>query len=192
MNRRAARFHSNLGRLAQRRSLDTFGARRPASVVREALASRPSTDAGGRASLCVFFGDGVVRRRGAVAQGLRPRRGWRRGRARPGEGRGAAERRGRGRRAFMWRFGRANRIWLQALQICSPPRRAPHACEFVHGWSTAARAAHFETLAAYGRLYLIARARHSSGASTGRPDPLLSPSRRRRGVGAASWARHSL
>ena len=28
------------------------------------------------------------------------------------------------------RFERANRIWLQALQISSPPRRAPHACEF--------------------------------------------------------------
>ena len=37
-------------------------------------------------------------------------------------------------------------------------RRAPHACEFVHGWSEAARAANFETLAAYGRLYLGARA----------------------------------
>ena len=56
------------------------------------------------------------------------------------------------------RFERANRIWLQALQISSPPRRAPHACEFVHGWSEAARAANFETLAAYGRLYLGARA----------------------------------
>jgi len=90
------------------------------------------------------------------------------------------------------RFERANRIWLQALQISSPPRRAPHACEFVHGWSEAARAANFETLAAYGRLYLNARARHSSGASTGRPDPLLSPSRRRRSFGAAPMARHSL
>ena len=100
-------------------------------------------------------------------------------------------RRRRSRRAFMWRFERANRIWLQALQISSPPRRAPHACEFVHGWSEAARAANFETLAAYGRLYLIARARHSSGASTGRPDPLLSPSRRRRGLGSAPWACHS-
>ena len=34
-------------------------------MVREALASRPSTDVGGRASCVCFFRDGVVRRRGA-------------------------------------------------------------------------------------------------------------------------------
>ena len=142
--------------------------------------------------VCVFFATASFA--AAVARGgpLRPRRGWRRGRARPGEGRGAAEHRGRGRRAFMWRFARANRIWLQALQICSPPRREPHACDFVHGWPGAARAAHFETLAAYGRLYLIARARHRGTSTRGRPDPLLSPSRRRRSFGAAPMARHSL
>ena len=81
-------------------------------------------------------------------------------------------------------IGFASKLCRSALRR----RRAPHACEFVHGWSEAARAANFETLAAYGRLYLNARARHSSGASTGRPDPLLSPSRRPHGVGAAPWA----
>ena len=85
-------------------------------------------------------------------------------------------------------IGFASKLCRSALRR----RRAPHACEFVHGWSEAARAANFETLAAYGRLYLNARARHRGASTRGRPDPLLSPSRRRRGVGAAAWERHSL
>lgn len=162
-------------------------------MVREALASRPSTDVGGRASCVCFFATASFAAAAAPSREVSDRDEASAAVARvPARAAGPRSAAGVAVGHLCGRFERANRIWLQALQISSPPRRAPHACEFVHGWSTAARAAHFETLAAYGRLYLNARARHSSGASTGRPDPLLSPSRRRRSVGAAPMARHSL
>ena len=111
----------------------------------------------------------------------------------------ASRRRSRGREApRAWPSG----IYVGALRgpircaskLCRSalsPRRAPQACEFVHGWSEAARAANFETLAAYGRLYLNARARRDASTRGRRPDPLLSPSWRPHGVGAAPWACHS-
>ena len=162
-------------------------------MVREALASRPSTDVGGRASLCVFFATASFAAAAAPSREVSDRDEASAAVARvPARAAGPRSAAGVAVGHLCGRFERANRIWLQALQISSPPRRAPHACEFVHGWSTAVSAAHFETLAAYGRLYLIARAKAQGAATRGRPDPLLSPSRRRRGVGAAAWERHSL
>ena len=128
-------------------------------MVREALASRPSTDVGGRASCVCFFATASFAAAAAPSREVSDR-----------DEASAAVARVPARAAGPWsaagvavghlcgRFARpigfASKLCRSALRR----RRAPHACEFVHGWSEAARAANFETLAAYGRLYLGARA----------------------------------
>ena len=91
-------------------------------MVREALASRPSTDVGGRASLCVFFATASFAAAAAPSREVSDRDEASAAVARvPAKAAGPRSAAGVAVGHLCGRFERANRIWLQALQICSPP-----------------------------------------------------------------------
>ena len=89
-------------------------------MVREALASRPSTDVGGRASLCVFFATASFAAAAAPSREVSDRDEASAAVARvPARAAGPRSAAGVAVGHLCGRFERANRIWLQALQICS-------------------------------------------------------------------------
>ena len=128
-------------------------------MVREVTASRPSTDVGGRASCVCFFATASFAAAAAPSREVSDRDEASAAVARvPTKAAGPRSAADVAVGHLCGRFARpigfASKLCRSALRR----RRAPHACEFVHGWSEAARAANFETLASYGRLYLGARA----------------------------------
>jgi len=89
-------------------------------VVREALASRPSTDVGGRASCVCFFATASFAAAAAPSREVSDRDEASAAVARvPARAAGPRSAAGVAVGHLCGRFERANRIWLQALQICS-------------------------------------------------------------------------